>query len=331
MNRKTEDMDDVLVKYLLGEATPDEGALVQEWITQDGKNQRYFENFKLIWDESKKLAATSTVDEDAAWQRFATRIQADEQEVPPVVVPAPRKTIALNSFGWLKAAAMLVMLIGCGAVYYFTVGPGSMVTEVAGDHTLVATLPDGSTVTLNRNASITYPARFKGETRNVTLKGEGFFNVTPDKTKPFIITADNSSIKVVGTSFNVKSNSERTEVIVETGVVEVSKRQYGVRVMPHEKALVLASRDTPVKQNNEDELYNYYRTKKFVCNDITLKRLTEILNEAYDAHLVIEDAKLADTKINTTFDEGPLDEILNVIKDTYNVNVVRNGSVIIIK
>lgn len=331
MNRKTEDMDDVLVKYLLGEATPEEGALVQQWIAQDEENKRYFDNFKLIWDESKKLAAESTVNENDAWQRFTARIQAEEQEAPQVVPATVRKTIALNSYSWMKAAAILVMLIGCGAVYYFTAGPGRMVTEVAGDHTLVATLPDGTTVTLNRNASLTYPARFKGETRNVTLKGEGFFNVTPDKTKPFIITADNSSIKVVGTSFNVKSNSERTEVIVETGVVEVSKRQFGVRVMPHEKALVLASRDTPVKQNNEDELYNYYRTKKFVCNDITLKRLTEILNEAYDAHLVIEDAKLADTKINTTFDEGPLDEILNVIKDTYNVNVVRNGSVIIIK
>ncbi len=328
MSRKTEDMDEVLVKYLLGEATPEEGVVVQQWIAADKANQRYFDNFKLIWDESKKLAAQSTINEEEAWQRFTRRIQADEGTVPRQPV---RNTIAINSYSWMKMAAMLVLLIGCGAFYYYTAGPGSMVTEVAGDHTLVAKLPDGSMVTLNRNASITYPAHFSSDTRSVTLKGEGFFNVTPDKKKPFIITADNSSIKVVGTSFNVKSASGVTEVIVETGIVEVSKKHLGIRVMPHEKALVLPTRDTPVKQNNEDDLYNYYRTKKFVCSDITLKRLADILNEAYDAHIVIEDASVANTKINTTFEEGPLDDILNVIKVTYNVNVVKNGSVIVIK
>lgn len=328
MNRNIEDIDDVLVKYLLGEATPEEGALVHEWTNSSEANKKYFDHFRLIWDESKKLEANSSVDENAAWQRFTQRIADDEQT--PAQIPVHRRTIPLG-MSWMKIAAMLVMLIGCGAIYYFTAGPGSTITTEAGDHTIVANLPDGSTVTLNRNSAVTYPKTFRGNTRHVTLKGEGFFNVTPDKNKPFIIDADNSNIKVVGTSFNVKSNSEKTEVIVETGIVEVAKKQFGIRVLPHEKAIVSRTEDKPVKTANEDELYNYYRTKKFVCNGITLKRLVEILNEAYDTHIAIDNPTIAETKINTTFDEGSLNEILEVIKATYGLKMEQNGSVIILK
>ena len=330
MNNQPEIIDDILVKYLLGEATPQEQADVQEWIAESDEHARYFEHFKLIWDESKKLVASSTVNVDDAWSRFMDKVSAEQETEQTPVRPAGR-TMSLGNYGWMKAAAVLVMLIGGGWLYYVTAGPGSMITEQAGDQTLVANLPDGSTVTLNRNSSITYPARFRGNERNVTLHGEGFFNITPDKSKPFIIDADHNSIKVVGTSFNVKTNEERTEVIVETGIVEVAKQKNAIRVMPHEQALVTAAKAMPVKSAVQDELYNYYRTKKFVCNGTSLKRLVEILNEAYDTHISIGNPKLVETEIRTTFDEGSLDETLNVIKMTYGISVEKSGNTIILK
>lgn len=331
MNNIPEIIDDLLVKYLLEEATPQERTEVEQWIAASADNKRYFEHFELIWDESKKLAASSTVNVDDAWARFMNKVDTDEKDEYTIPAQPERKTISLGNYGWMKAAAILVMILGGGWFYYITAGPGSMITEQAGDQTLVANLPDGSTVTLNRNSSITYPAHFRGGHRNVTLKGEGFFNITPDKTKPFIIDADHNNITVVGTSFNVKTNAERTEVIVETGIVEVAKQQNAIRVMPHEKALVTADAAMPVKSSNEDELYNYYRTKKFVCNGTSLTRLVEIMNEAYDTHITIGNQKLAELEIRTTFDEGSLDETLNVIKMTYGINVEKNGSTIILK
>lgn len=324
-------IDDVLVKYLLGEATPQEQEEVQQWIAASPDNARYFEHFRLIWDESKKLAASSTVNVDDAWSRFMNKVETEERPAIQVAEPPKGRTIELGRYGWMKAAAILVMIIGGGWFYYITAGPGSMITEQAGDQTLVANLPDGSTVTLNRNSSITYPAHFKGNQRNVTLRGEGFFNITPNKAKPFIIDADHNSITVVGTSFNVKTNAERTEVIVETGIVEVAKKQNAIRVMPHEKALVTADAAMPVKSSNQDDLYNYYRTKKFVCNGTTLNRLVEILNEAYDTQITIGNEKLGEMQIRTTFDEGSLDETLNVIKMTYGINIEKNGNTIILK
>ena len=76
--------DDLLVKYLLGEATADEQTLVEEWIASDAANKKQYDDFKTIWEESKRLAATSTIDEDAAWQRFKNRVATGQENKAPI-------------------------------------------------------------------------------------------------------------------------------------------------------------------------------------------------------------------------------------------------------
>ncbi|PQJ12045.1 iron dicitrate transport regulator FecR [Flavipsychrobacter stenotrophus] len=328
VNRKPENTDDVLVKYLLGEATDTEQQEVEQWIADSAENKKHFDHFKLIWDESKHLASQSTVDENEAWDRFMAKVKTEEKA--EAIQPKGR-AIPLGKTNWMRAAAALVLLIGCGAIYYFAAGPGSTITTQAGDVAMSTTLPDGSVVTLNRNSSISYPTSFSGGTRHVVLKGEAFFNVTPDKTKPFIIDADNSSIKVVGTSFNVKSNDDKTEVVVETGIVEVAKKQYAIRVLPHQKAIVLKQEQKPVMENSTDVLYNYYRTKEFVCDHTPLYKLTDILNEAFDVHIVIATPTLKNIPINSTYHEQSLDAILENIKMLTGATVEKNGSEIILK
>ena len=72
--------DDLLVKYLLDEATFAEREIVNEWVKEDDNHLKYFNHFKFIWDTSKQLAAKSQVDENAAWERFQQRIQQPQQK-----------------------------------------------------------------------------------------------------------------------------------------------------------------------------------------------------------------------------------------------------------
>jgi ferric-dicitrate binding protein FerR (iron transport regulator) len=324
-NNMSNTPDDLLVKFLLGEATAEEQAQVQEWISESEENSKYFEQFRAIWTYSKQLAAKSTVDENAAWERFKQRTEAYEQR-PKVIPLTARRTI------WMRAAAIL-LLICSGLLVYNLISNRSpeMLVVNSGNSTLVQTLPDGSEVTLNKNSSLTYPERFTKENRSVELEGEAFFNVTPDKSKPFVIHASDVAVQVVGTSFNVKSTEVKTEVIVETGVVEVSKRLNSVRVNPNEKAYVLKDADAPVKEANKDELYNYYRTKELVCNGTPLWRLVEVLNEVYATNIVIESERAKNLPITTTFSNQNLDTILTIISETLNVSVEKAGDAILIK
>jgi transmembrane sensor len=314
--------DDLLVKHLLGEATAEEQAEVKAWVNESNNNRKYYNDFKLIWDNSKSLAAASTIDENAAWGRFQQRVATEK--------PAT-KTIPLSRrINWMRVAAILVLMVsGAWMARYMVWGTNTQL--VAGNMVVTETLPDGTTVTLNKGAVLEYNSRMRGDTRNVTLEGEAFFDVTPNKDKPFIITADDAKIKVVGTSFNVKTTDEKTEVIVETGIVEVSKKKNAVTLKPNEKATVLQSSEVPVKEAVDDVLYNYYRTKELVCNNTPLWRLVDVLNDAYNVNIQIGDARLKDMAITTTFKNQSLDSVLDVISQTLNVRVEKNGKNIVLR
>jgi transmembrane sensor len=201
----------------------------------------------------------------------------------------------------------------------------------SGTRTLIDTLPDGSVVTLNKKSTISYPEHFTGSTRQVTLTGEAFFDVTPDKSKPFIISVNDVTVRVVGTSFNVKDNAEKTEVIVETGLVEVANKDQKVKISPREKATVIKSNPELVRQNVQDQFYNYYRTGKLVCEDTPLWKLVEILNETYEANIVIENDRIKDLIINTTFDQKSLDSTLSIVGETLTIKVEHHGELIVLK
>jgi transmembrane sensor len=325
LNQNTDHIiDDLLVKYLLGETNEEERLLVEIWINSNADNKKYYNDFKIIWQESKQLAAVSTVDENAAWQRFKTRInQPKGKGVVKKLMPEV----------WFRIAALFILIVGAAYFGYKLLNEKPVENRVVASKqtTLTDTLPDGSIVTLNKNSELDFPSQFKSDTRTVALKGEAFFNVTPNKEKPFIIQVNDVSIRVVGTSFNVRSVEGVTEIIVETGVVQVMRRNKMVELRPNEK-LKIAEQDTAlVKDTVQDKLYNYYRSKKFVCDGTPLWKLVEVVNEAYDAHIEIENSNIRSLPLTVTFNNESLDQILEVVHETFNIAVVHEKDRIILK
>lgn len=313
--------DDLLVKYLLNEATGQEAASVRSWIDEQPQHARYYQDFKTIWEESRKLAAKSDVDVDAAWRRFQTRL--DTEKKGRIVLFAPKTA-------WRMAAGLALLVAGSLIVFILNRKPELIVLRSA-ESTVTDTLPDGSIVTLNKESELRYPSKFKGQERAVALNGEAFFEVTPDKTHPFIISANEANVRVVGTSFNVKSSATVTEVIVATGVVEVSRKEKAVRLLPNEATTIYKGRAGFEKRKTDDELYNYYHTKEFVCNNTPLSRLAEKLAEAYNVQIEIPDATLRNTPLTVTFRNESLPDVLRVISETLNIQAIQDGSRIILK
>jgi transmembrane sensor len=314
-------IDDLLVKYLLNEATAEEAVTVETWLAATAENMAYFNQFREIWERSKALAVTSTADENAAWQLFQNRIHAKSAVVKP-----------LHSFAWMRVAALLLLLTGAGWLAYFGLRekPVHLLTAQAVNVVRIDTLPDGSVVTLNKNSSITYPEKFEKDTRSITLKGEAFFNVTPNEKQPFIIQVNDVTVRVVGTSFNVRSENGSTEVIVSTGVVQVQRGGKTGTLQPNEKTTVHAQDSVLVKTPETTHLYNYYQSNEFVCDNTPLWKLVAVLNKAYNAHIVIGREELRDLQLTTTFPNESLDQILQVVSLTFNIKVQRTETAIIL-
>jgi transmembrane sensor len=323
------DIDHLLVKQLTGETTAAEKALVQEWLAADIANQHYFDHFTLIWEESIHLAATTSVDEQVAWERFQQRMEPSPERLAPI------RKLTLPGARWLRIAAMVVLAAGIGWMAYAllqknNVQPATLATLQTDTGVLTDTLPDGSLVTLNKHSQVSYPTRFKDKKRNIALKGEAFFAVTPDKQKPFVVQVNDITVQVTGTSFNIRNHGDTTEVIVETGTVQVAHQQQQVTLYAGEQVMIVSATTILQKHRSTDELHKYYRNRKLVCDNTPLWRLVEILNEAYDAPVIIENPAIRYLPINTTFDNMSLDGIMIVISQTLDVKVTkRNGQIIL--
>lgn len=294
-------------------------------MVQHEANRRYYEQLKEVWDASKHLALISSVDENKAWEKFRARIKSGE-----TAIPVHKK----KDRNWLKIAASIILIATIASVTYLFINRQPAVEELivqTGSNVLTDTLPDGSVITLNKESSLLYPSSFSGKERVVTLKGEAFFDVSPDKEKPFIVHVNDIDVRVVGTSFNIKSKNDKTEVIVESGIVRVTSAGKTVELKAGERVRLDNAGTEMVKEQTTDKLYNYYRSREFVCDDTPLWKLVEVLNEAYEANIVIGREELKNLRITSPFYNESLDRVLDVISMTLNIRVVRSSDKIILE
>lgn len=151
----------------------------------------------------------------------------------------------------LRVAAVVVPLLLCafwsGLVWMertpksvqqvATVAPIIRQIVVGRNDTMHVTLPDGSRVIANSRTQLSYPTVFRGHTRDVSIKGEGYFEVVHNAQRPFIIHTDHFNVKVLGTKFSVDNYDNRSAgVTLLEGLVEVETRNNDrVRIHPNER------------------------------------------------------------------------------------------------
>jgi len=325
MNANADNMemnDDVLISYLLGEADAQQLHQVAVWRASNPENERHFMEFKLIWARSLELDFKGKNSAAESLQRLKSRL-AEQHEVRTTT-----KSVKLRT--WLSIAAGITVLL-TATWLYINQSPTELQTKTM-NIVQIDTLSDGSVVTLNKQSVLKYPEKFTGHQRLVALAaGEAFFTITPNKTKPFVIRAGNTSIRVVGTSFNVKHKNNAVEVIVETGIVEVSSAGKTIMLHPGDKGLVNSQTGLPEKSINPDQLYTWYRSKVFIAENTPLWRMVDVLNEAYGANISVGRKELRDLQLHTTFKNESLAEILKIISDTFNITVEKHGDQIILR
>lgn len=312
--------DELLIKFLLKETTEDERISVQNWMNASPANKAHFIKFEKIWDSSKSLSPKKDITEIDAWERFKQKAHAQQ---PEVIKMKP-------NFSWLKIAAVLFVAAASWSLYQI-LSPVSYIPVSAGNKVTTKVLPDGSEITLNKNATISYADNFE-KNRTIHLEqGSVFFNVVHDKTKPFVIDIDKISVLVVGTSFNIKHLKEQTEVIVETGIVKVSLGKKEIHLQKGEKVIINNNADQLIKKQNTDQLYNYYRSNEFVTNNTPLWHVIEVINEAYGSTVIIKDPTIKNLSLNTTLKtSASLDDNLQVICKTLNLTLIRNQNEIVL-
>jgi len=112
-NSKNNIPDELLVKYLLGEASEAEQGSVRIWLKESEENKEHFYAFKLIWNKSRDLAVSSTITENEAWDRFSQRTRNT-----PAAKKIPIHNTSAEKWRWVAAAILLIT--GAGLIYFVT-------------------------------------------------------------------------------------------------------------------------------------------------------------------------------------------------------------------
>ncbi|MBL7859099.1 MAG: FecR domain-containing protein [Cyclobacteriaceae bacterium] len=326
MDHTTHNIDELIGKYLAGEATETESAHVQTWLQKSEANQQYFNQLKTIFERAATVTEWQHFDEDTAWQKLKSRLANNGGKT--IALP-PRNA----SSGWWRIAASIIAVFVFGLLAYRVLYPGQKNMQViTSTQTASDTLPEGSKVYLNKETKLAYTYEKQKKVHRVKLEGEAYFSIHHDATKTFVVEAEGVYIRDIGTSFNVKAYPESTtiEVIVEEGeVMFYSENDSGILLRANGKGIY----DKVTKKFTVDRPESNvlaYKTKFFVFSDSDLGTVIAELNRVYDKQIVLPDP-LKKCRLTVTFNNENLDEIVQVIAETFDLTVKASGDKLILE
>lgn len=331
MEDNNEHIDILIAKVAMGEADPQEVQQLTDWENLSEENRLYVAQGKKVLGAMPFVE----VDTNAAWAKLKQRMDDREEEatVVPMMLPVRNKRSLIIASA---AAAALVVLLAIGVFIKYFSGTDMPVNEYAvntENATLADTLPDGSIILLNKKSDLKYSENSKGE-RIVKLKGEAFFEVKHNEEKPFVIEANSTFIKDIGTGFNVKTDdaANTVTVVVETGVVDFyTAGNKGLTLKAGQTGVYNGNTQTFTRQENEANPNALsYKTKLFNFNRATLGNAIAQLNNVYGSNIVLENENLKNCLITVDFNNEDLDTIINVITATLNLKSKKEGDKIIL-
>lgn len=222
---------------------------------------------------------------------------------------------------YAKAAAILLLpLIIAGGLYVgYLQGFSSMTVGRQASSAIYApmgsrvsfNLPDGTKGWLNSGSTLTYSLPFN-ENRNVTLKGEAWFDVSHDEKQPFEIKAGDSKIKVLGTSFNVSAYPDEkcVEVVLQNGKIEFSdKSQKNTVILKPSEQLVLQEGRLNVNSADASK-YKAWTEGRLIFRGDGMAEVARRIERWYNVNVEIADQDLIQFSFRATFENDALEDVL---------------------
>ena len=270
---------------------------------------------------------------DQAWNKVYARL--DKEGLLTGRVSGPPARSIVWKWSMTAAAVALFCLVLSVAYRYATneVTEYTLLTQQNKEITtsLVTTLEDGSIVYLSGYTSLQYPEHFSQDKREVSLQGDALFDVAGNRARPFLIETEDVRIEVVGTAFNVKSDSHNPfELSVQRGEVKVTSKQSGANI--HVKAgetVRLQARQLQLSQTQDTEQFERY-TKRIRFKDEKLGSILRVINQQVPDIRLTTVPALENRKLTVTFSDNSPETMAELICLALKAQCLKDGNVITI-
>lgn len=316
-----------------------------QWVKNPADEQIAFWG-KWLSEHPEKAQSVAAAREIILAVRYKNHFQASESDFKVVWanIQAARQSIVSEaergslwlwpSFARAAAAVVIISMAALLAWQYTGRREGTARTDSARMASLIEfrtskgrknqiTLPDGSRVRLNADSRINYRSDFGTGRRDVALDGEAFFEVTPDKTRPFRIQTGRLTTTVVGTSFNINAYADNPEikVAVATGVVEVASElktssESMVRLRPEQMSVFDKTHKELTIKAFDPGLELAWVNDRIMLKNADFEEIRRVLERQYAVTFVVDKGLKVKEDFNATFENVPLKKVLDALNYT---------------
>jgi|TARA_R110002050_G_scaffold300717_1_gene471808 transmembrane sensor len=309
--------------YLQGSLSQHEEISLVDWINSSDKNYQEFKEFV----SQNQFAQVDSEEAVKSWRQLKEKIsyRSKHKKSKRIFVPA-----------WLKIAAIVVVALLSGFYVHLILDKNDFETFqneviVANGEKAQVILSDGTKVYLNSGTHFRYPSVFSRRKREVSLTGEAFFDVAANKSNPFVIETPTFDVKVLGTSFNVKTylEDDGNTVTLHSGEVTILNEDKEYKIEPGEKYIFNTKTQQSEITKTSVEKSFLWKEGIIVIDDLNLEEICRVLERRFDVRIVIADDKYKEIRYSGQFKSHErLDEILNLIRETSPIkfNYTINGT-----
>lgn len=276
------------------------------------ENKNTIEEIKALTED---ILEYQSVDVDKAYSRLNKQMHKKQG-----------RSVFMQTFSRIAAILLLPLLISSVMFSYLYMKQKEQIEQIG--YTQVSSapgtitrlvLPDQSVAWLNSGSTLSYPAVFSDEAREVKLSGEGYFEVESDLEHPFyVITKEGLKIMAYGTKFNVNAYADETfvETVLEQGKIDVINQNERVQLEPNKLAVYdINTGQFTVSQTNLDEKIGW-KDGKLIFRNTPLDEVLKRLSKRYNIDIVLHQKSKKEYKYRATFTTETIEQILNYLKLT---------------
>jgi ferric-dicitrate binding protein FerR (iron transport regulator) len=362
----SETTDNMIINFLRGTITPEEKVAFENWLASSKENKAEFKKIYSIW----KAASIQQQDHTAIQHAFEkVHVHTFTNQSLRFSDTLSHKFPSRLFIASRKWAAILIgiILLSAPALYFLSSNVSKQDKSLAKNVISVPlgskskiVLPDGTEVWLNAGSKLTYDMSYGRKTREVNLIGEGYFKVTRQEKKPFIVHTVKANIKALGTEFNVKAYPDESyiETILVKGSVAVNQinvekerniisKEPSLILKPGQKARIYKVKDalepkvdvpkiiTPKKaitekiisvdnrimlENTNVLIETSWKDERWIIKGESMDVLAVLLARHFNVSIILSNENLLKYKFSGTIQNETLEQVFNIMALTIPIN-----------
>tara|TARA_B100000214_G_scaffold286811_1_gene216445 strand:+ start:8509 stop:9393 length:885 start_codon:yes stop_codon:yes gene_type:complete len=269
---------------------------------------------KFIWNLSAKTEISNIPDKDRVWEILSQQmdIRDDQTSNDPTTNHQIKKwsiwSIFNNTVSLGLSVIIIISLLSISSYNLFFIN--RIITGLGENKDL--TLDDGSKLTINSQSEIKYDKNFNIDNRKVYLSGEAYFNVQKNNI-PFVIETNHGKIRVMGTSFNVRTRDDGFEVGVSGGIVKIFNENVTLELSKGEFINVESSFNKNDINKIPYEGYPDWKNQKFYCNYTSLSKLCLEIERTFGIHMKFANPELKNITVSGIIEASDVKSVLRTV------------------